>query len=79
MEHQDIILNNHPLIGHEVEGYGKHYIVEKVVKQYYKGWYIVLLIEQNNSHDVVYWKNIDCTSKVILKSIERSEKEYTIH
>lgn len=56
----------------------KQYIVDRVFKQWHKGYYIVLaLVDDNRSHRMLYWKNINSQDEIIIKSI--NESVLTLH
>ena len=57
---------------------GNIYNIEKVRKQWYGGWYILLLIECNKSHTTVFWENINCIHDTICDSIERNKTKYLL-
>lgn len=77
MASAQVLLLNHPLKNKILlNKEGKKYFIENVYEQDYKGHYLVLLTSQDHiSHDMVFWQNIDCTSKVIDKIIDRNRKE----
>jgi hypothetical protein len=40
-------------------------IIEKVYKQWYEGWYKVILINFDGSHGIRIFENINCTNQAI--------------
>ena len=70
---------NHKWIGKAMYRNGKFYTVEKVLKHWYLGNYLVLLL--NNGHDshvLVYWENISCVEPTVLESINENRKNSCI-
>jgi hypothetical protein len=67
---------NHPLVGkqfHDSET-NKTYNIEKVLKHWYGGYYLALLIEKNQSHALRYWENISTDNEIVLEAIENNKK-----
>lgn len=48
---------------------GKGYIVEKVFRQWYHGWFIGAILNHNGSHRVCYIENISCKDSTIIEAI----------
>jgi hypothetical protein len=46
------------------------YKVERVFEQWYRGWYVAILVEKNGSHGIRYIENISCKDPSIIESIE---------
>lgn len=57
---------------------GKIYNIEKVIDEWYAGWFRKLLIENNRSHAVVYWENISCFDPIILEGIEETKERFEL-
>ena len=59
---------DHPLLSKHLrkKDNGREYVVEKVLKMWWWGWYEMLLIERNGSHGTFYWKNISCADDSIV-------------
>jgi hypothetical protein len=53
-------------------------VIEKIFKQWYGGYYIVLLVNYNNSHDVVMWDNVNNTVSYICSMIHMNKSLYSI-
>lgn len=71
----------HPLLGKkcicldDFKNSEKEYIVDKVVKKWKLGYYIVLLLKnKSKNHRVVYYENINCHDKEVLNEIEINQK-----
>jgi len=75
-------LPNHPLLGHHITDTetGKLYTIDKVCKQWYCGWYIVIFpVDSDRSHAMVYWTNINCIdSNVILPAIKEAHQDWQL-
>lgn len=72
------ISEGHPLLNRELHDNktGKDYVVQGVYREFYEGYYVKILIrDQNNSHGVRYIENISCISDIILKGILESKKD----
>ena len=69
---------DHPLKGKKVfclDSDKEYFIVDRVHKMWHLGYYIVLmLVDENNSHRVIEWENISCREPIILESIEKNKK-----
>ena len=72
-------LFDHPLLGRYLKqiSTGKTYLVEKAYKEWYGGWYVKLLIQNNGSHAVLAWDNINCFCDIIVKDINDNKIKYT--
>lgn len=68
---------------------GKIYNIEKVIienwtldarlgEEKYSGWWIKLLIENDQSHCLIYWQNINCTEPFIRQRCEQSAHDYEL-
>lgn len=71
---------NHPLVGkkfYDAE-LDKTYNIEKVCKHWYGGYYLTLLIENNQSHALRSWENISTDNEIILESINDNRKKCKI-
>ena len=77
---RNVELKNHPLVGTKIKSKwsGKKYTVEKVNKQWFNGFYLGMLLENNGSHVFVYFENINCEDETVLEDIERTKKEFDI-
>lgn len=73
-------LPDYPLIGRTLRSRedGDEYLVESASKQWWGGWYIVLLIQCNGSHAVRYWENINCYTPTILKAMEEAREDLEV-
>ena len=76
----NIVLENSPLVGKKIKKIetNKIYNIEQVNQQWYAGWYIGLLIENNDSHGFIWVENIDCWNDIVVDSIEENKTKYTI-
>lgn len=78
LQRHETELKNHPLIGKKViclDSEKEYYTVDKVYKQWHLGYYIALaLVDNNRSHRIVYFENINCHEKLILDDIEDNKK-----
>ena len=73
------------LVGHELTGKkirnnetGKIYNIERVCEQWNFGNYIVLLIEHNKSHSVVYWQNVNTVNPITVELIEENQQKFEL-
>ena len=73
-------LSDHPLLGKKFFDAETNltYNIEKVCKQWWGGYYIALLIEQNGSHALRYWENISTEDETILESIRENREKCMI-
>ncbi len=60
---------------------GKVYNVEKILAEKWtleggEGWWIKLLIENNGSHGLIYWQNINCTEPYVRKACAQAQHQY---
>jgi len=71
-------IKDHPLIGKKViclDSDKEYYIIDKVCRQWYMGYYIVLaLVDENRSHRIMYYQNISCIEPIIVEDIEVNQK-----
>jgi hypothetical protein len=76
----NLVLKYHPLKGKQIKNKntGKVYSIEKVIGQFFRGWYITLLLEQNGSHDQVIWKNVNSKEDWIPEEIQENQEIYEI-
>lgn len=76
----NIILEYHPLKRKKIKNRitGEMYSIEKVVKQFYNGWYITLLLERNGSHDQLIWENLTSKEDWISEEILENQEMYEI-
>lgn len=52
----------------------KQYTVEDIRLHWYAGWYYVLILRDNqNSHGVRFWENVNCHDPIILDSIKENK------
>ena len=53
------------------------YTIVKVAKHWYSGWYIVLLLvnDEDSSH-LIFWENINCEDDLILSQIAEIRQDY---
>ena len=66
---------DHDLKGKTVLAYDtkKQYTVDKVFRQWHKGYYIVLaLVDDNRSHRMFFWKNINSQDSTIIRIIDEN-------
>jgi len=56
----------------------KLYTIEKVIDEWYAGWYRKLLICNNGSHGVVEWENISCFDPIIIEGIKEMQEKFEI-
>ena len=77
---RNVELKNHPLVGTKIKSKwsGKKYTVEKVNKQWFNGFYLGMLLENNGSHVFAYFENINCEDETVLENIEKTKKEFDI-
>lgn len=71
---------DHPLTGKQIveKDTGKIYDVEKVSKQWYRGWYLLALVCNNKSHGTRVIENISCIDPTILEDMRQYQTEYTV-
>lgn len=77
---------NKPILDHELIGRefisketSKRYTVKSVNEHWYEGWYEILVLEDSHqSSRVVMWRNINCTSEIILTAIDENRAELYI-
>jgi hypothetical protein len=76
----NIKLENHPLLNRKIilTKENKTYNIEGVYKQWYAGWYIILLIECNKSHTMLCWENINCIDSIITEQITENNIDYKL-
>ena len=76
----NIVIEDYPLVGKRIRNNetNKIYNIEQANKQWYVGWYIGLLIEQNGSHGFIWYENIDCWNDIMVSSIKKNKRQYTI-
>jgi len=57
---------------------GNIYVVDSVHKHHHMGYYIMLLIREENSssHGIAYWENISCKDPNILEGITESHQRF---
>ena len=69
---------DHPLVGKTVvdQTTGKLYVVERVSKEWWYGWFFSALLSTDKSHRTCFIKNISCTDSGILKSIQSFESDF---
>jgi len=76
--YRDKEIKDHHLLGRKcicLDSEKEYYIVDKVCKMWHLGYYVtLLLVDDNRSHRVVEWENINCHEKIILDSIEDNKK-----
>jgi hypothetical protein len=75
---EHVILEDHVLVGKHMfdRSTGKAYVVEQVIKEWYAGWYIKLLIrDENCSHGVRAWENLSCFDPMILEQIREHKND----
>ena len=77
---RNVELKNHPLVGTKIKSKwsGKEYIVEKVNKQWFNGFYLGMLLNNNDSHVFVYFENINCEDETVLEQIEKTKREFEL-
>ncbi len=70
----------HPMIGRTLieVATGKRYLVEKAVRNWYWGWYVGLLIQNNNSHCLIHWENHSSNESSILSGIAHAQAMYVL-
>jgi hypothetical protein len=73
-------LPDHPLVGKQFFDAETNmtYNIKKVVKQWWGGYYIALLVEHNQSHALRYWENISTDNETILESIRENREKCMI-
>ena len=74
-------IDGHPFFGKKVRkiSNGKIYVVDSVNIHWYNGYYYVATIrDDNNSHGVVFFENINCEEDIIIKRIEDFKEKYEI-
>jgi hypothetical protein len=74
------LLENHELKGKRLfdKSTNKEYTVMNVYQEFYYGYFIKLLImDDNDSSAIRFWKNISCKNKNILDAIEESKNDIT--
>jgi hypothetical protein len=77
-QHKDLTKNpNVPTKIYSKEN-DKIYNVERVYAEWHMGWHVKILAENNKSHVVIYWENINCFSKIILGMIEENRKKFKV-
>lgn len=62
---------------------GKIYNIEKVIVENWTldggtGWWIKLLIENDKSHNLLYWQNINCTEPDIVQMCKETRAKYEL-
>ena len=75
-----VTLKHHPLLGKAVLKLSdmKEGFIESVIKQWYHGWYILLVINYNGSHGAILWDNLSCNDPIIKNEIDDSKLKYQI-
>ena len=71
----------HPLKGKKIiaNDTRKEYIIENVFRQWHLGYYIILsLVDENKSHRMVMWQNINCHESIILNHIEDNKHIFQV-
>jgi hypothetical protein len=68
---------NHQLEGKNLcdQQSGNDFTIVSVYKQWYAGWYLLLLVEKDKSHHSLFWENINCIDEAIIKIIEETKKD----
>ena len=71
-------IKDHSLVGKYLFNKSKDewYLVEKVNKQWYGGYYYGMLVQNNGSHAFVWFKNVNCLNKTVLESIKDAQETY---
>jgi len=60
---------------------GKVYNIDRVLAEKWtldggSGWWIKLLIENNDSHGLIYWQNINCTQSYVREACAKNPLRY---
>lgn len=71
-------LASHPLLGKTLvdRTTGKEYLVERVSKEWWCGWYLTALLNTAGTPRVCHIKNMSCTDSGILQSIESFDSDF---
>jgi hypothetical protein len=77
---KNVKIKDHPYIGKTIKGKsdGKIYTIEGVNKQWYKGFYLGMLISHNGSHAFLYFENINSIDPTIIKSIAKFREDFDL-
>lgn len=71
------ISEGHPFLNRKIfdNNTKKNYIIQGVYREFYHGYFIKILIrDENNSHGVRFWENISCINPYVLEGILESKK-----
>jgi len=74
----NVEIKDHPLIGTKLVYEDKIYLVEKVNKQWYNGYYLGFLLQRNGSHLFTPFENINCENECIIKQIDQARIKYSL-
>ena len=67
-------LPTHRLIGKHVRRAGREYRVQEALLQWHWGWYVSLLLERNESHVLIAWKNLSFGDRIVTDHIRASRQ-----
>jgi hypothetical protein len=70
----------HPLVGKTMVDTttGQRYVVEKVVRNWWFGTFLVAVLNANGSHRTCHVENVDCVNPIISAQIRKFQKEFRV-
>lgn len=77
----NVEIKEHPFLGKYIYCHSskKWYLIEKINKQWWAGYYYGMLLNCNDSHAFVYFENINSIHPIIIKFCEEFKENFDLH